>query len=60
MNPEFVVFWVVAPYSVVAGYEHFGGSYCLQPEDGGLMVLRNVGIQPPHYTSQQLKKKGMS
>jgi len=23
------------------------------PEEGGRTVLRNVGIQPPHYTAQQ-------
>jgi len=32
-----VFFWVVAPCS-------------FNPEDGGSMVLWNVGIQPPHYT----------
>jgi len=26
------------------------------PEDGGSTVLRNVGIQPPHYTPQQSSK----
>jgi len=22
------------------------------PEDGGSTILRNVGVQPPHYTTQ--------
>jgi len=28
-NLKFVVFWVVAPCSVVVGYRHFGGLCCL-------------------------------
>jgi len=28
----------------------------LTPEDGGGKVLRNAGIQPPHYTVQQPRK----
>jgi len=35
---EVMVFWVVTTCSVVVEYLH--------PEDGGSMVLRNVGIQP--------------
>jgi len=38
-----VVFWVVASCNVVV-------------EDGGSTVLRNNGIQPPHYRSQQRRK----
>jgi hypothetical protein len=26
------------------------------PEDGGSMVLENIGIQPPYYMVEQLKK----
>jgi hypothetical protein len=51
-------FWVVKPCSVVVVYQCFGSPCCihvegevteslkelLHPEDGGSMVLRNVGI----------------
>jgi hypothetical protein len=35
---EFAVFWVVAPRSVVVGYQRC----CIKPEDGGSKILRNV------------------
>jgi len=53
MKIEIVVFRPVTPCSVVVKYQRFGGPCCLHlhfnPEDEGSMVLRNVGIQPPHY-----------
>jgi hypothetical protein len=45
---KFEVFWIVAPCSVMVG-EH-------RAEDGGKMVLRNVGILPQHYTASQPKR----
>jgi len=54
VETEFVVFWVVALYSVVVGYQHSVGLYCLYLQ--GSMALWNVGIQPPHYTVQQPRK----
>jgi hypothetical protein len=47
---EFVVFWVVAPFSVVVGYQCFRGPCCLH------LVLQNVGIQPQCCMAQQLRK----
>jgi len=41
----------VTPYSVVVGYQRFGGPCCLPPEDGGSMVIWDVGILPRHYTA---------
>jgi len=45
----FVVFWIVAPCSVVVGYQCFR----VEPEDEDSTVPRNSGVQPPHYTAQQ-------
>jgi len=56
----------VTPQGVAVGYQRFGGPCCvhlhgeviyvLHPEDGGSMVLRNVGILPQHYTASQRRK----
>jgi len=45
------VFCVIAPRSVVVGYQRFRG----HPEDGGSMVLWNFGILLQHYTASQPK-----
>jgi len=37
-------------------YVHFPFTMHLNPEDGGSTVLRNNGIQPPHYMAQQSRK----
>jgi len=51
------VFWVVLMCGVV-GYQCFVWQFCLhlkgEDEDGGSMVLHNVGILPQHYTATQL------
>jgi hypothetical protein len=48
MRIQVVVFWVVMLCSHVVGYQHVGGIYChifrMKSEDGGSMVLQNVGI----------------
>jgi len=33
---DVVVFWVATPYSVVFGYQHFRGPYCLHLQHGPL------------------------
>lgn len=43
-----MVFWVMAPYSLVDGYRPFGGT-CL-PEKGGTRFLRNVSDHLLYYT----------
>jgi hypothetical protein len=48
-----MVFCVVAPCNVMVGYQCFRE---FNPKDGGSTVLQNVGIYPPHYTVQQLRK----
>jgi hypothetical protein len=40
------------PYSVVE-YQRLRGTEC---EDGGIKVLRNIGILPQHYTALQLRR----
>jgi len=51
------VFWVVTPCNIVVRYQRFGDPYSLQdPQDGGSMDLRNVGILPQHYTASQLRR----
>jgi hypothetical protein len=64
---EVAVFWVSAPCIVVVGcntppcpyslYVHFSFSTHINTEDGCSRVLRNVGIQPLHYTAQQGKRR---
>jgi hypothetical protein len=61
MNVNIVFFWDVTPCSLVEGYQHFGGTCCLQvsretssifyPEDGGSRFFVNVGFFLPHYTA---------
>jgi len=47
---EVEVFWIVMLYSVVVGYQHFGGPCCLlRGSDGHSKVLQNVGILPHCY-----------
>jgi hypothetical protein len=48
------VFWVVTPYSIVVGYQRFGGPCCfpLHPDDGGSMDLRNFGILPRRHSQK--------
>jgi hypothetical protein len=36
----------------ICRYERFGGTYCLRPEDEGIMFLRNVGIYLHGVTTQ--------
>jgi hypothetical protein len=43
---QVMVLWVVMLYSDVVGP-------CYLPEDGGTMVLQNVGIIPRHYMASQ-------
>jgi len=50
-----MVFWLVTS-CVVAGYQCFRGPCCPYPEDGGSMVLRNVGILPEQYTASQPRR----
>jgi hypothetical protein len=52
---RFEVFWVATPYTVVIGYQRFGGTYCLHPhpEERGTVDLRNIGILPQHCTESQ-------
>jgi hypothetical protein len=47
---EVLIFWVVVPCSVAAGYQRFGGP-CAS--------IFRVGIQTPHYTAQQPRKAGL-
>jgi hypothetical protein len=55
---EVVVFWVVALCSVVVGYQSCGcGTSVFSAEDEGSTVLQLVGIQPPHYTAQEPRKR---
>jgi len=54
----------VTIYSVVVGYQRFGGSSCLHFKveaagwnvDGGSKFLRNVGILPQHCKASQPQK----
>jgi hypothetical protein len=50
MKIQVVVFWDITLYSDIAGYQHFGKpcSLHLQPEGGGTIALRNVGVLPHH------------
>jgi hypothetical protein len=58
MKIHVMVFWILMPSSDVVGYRHFGGSCylyvqgALHSEDGGRMVLQNIGVLPNHYTYQ--------
>jgi len=51
----------VTPCSVVIRYQSFGGQCCLHlqvvtSEDGGGIVLRNVGVLPQQYTASRLRR----
>jgi hypothetical protein len=48
------VFRVVTLYSFMVGYQSFRGPF--DPEDGGSMDLRNVGILPQHCTASQPRR----
>jgi hypothetical protein len=37
---KMIVFWHVAPYSLVEIYRRFRSAYCLQPVDSHLLVFR--------------------
>jgi len=53
------VYWVMMPCNVTVGYQHFRGPCCLHlhPEDGGSMVIQNVGILPQHQIASQSSMK---
>jgi hypothetical protein len=59
-----VVFWVVAPCSLVEVHQRFRGSCCLhhqgdkgdRPDDGGSRDLWNVGKLVPDYTALQPRR----
>jgi hypothetical protein len=42
------VICVIMPCSIVAGYHHFGGPWCLHPEDGGSKIFQNVNTTQHH------------
>jgi len=46
------VFWVMTPYSVVVGYQHFRGLRCLRLQGD----LWSAGILPQHYTALQPRR----
>jgi hypothetical protein len=50
-----LVFWVVTPCGLVDRYQHFIGTY-FSPEDGGSMLLRNVGIYLQIYKVLQPRR----
>lgn len=56
---QVVIFWLLRLCSDVGGYHCFRG-YCylhlLQDEDGGHMILRNVGILTHHYTVSRSRR----
>jgi hypothetical protein len=43
-------FWDETLSSLVANYQHFGGTYCIDfyPEDGGTMFLQNGKFLPDY------------
>jgi hypothetical protein len=49
---EFVVFWIVAPCSVVDGYQRFGGPYCpyLQGRSDGVAWSSETLVSIGHTT----------
>jgi hypothetical protein len=55
------IFWVVTPCGDMVGYQRLWGSHCfhlqllnfLEGEDGGSVILRNVGILPQWHTAPQ-------
>jgi len=60
---QVVVFWIrTPPYSDVVGYQRFLGlwyftqRHSLRHEDGGNMILRNVGTIPHRYAASQLQR----
>jgi hypothetical protein len=58
MKIQVAAFWIVPPCSDVVGYQHpLSNPIHFQPEDGGSMVIRNVGILPRHCTASQLRRR---
>jgi hypothetical protein len=56
-----LVFWVVAPCSLVEVYRHFGGACCLhRPDNGDSKHLWNVSKFLPDYTAQQPRRQSSS
>jgi len=55
VKAEFVVLWVIAPCSVVVGYQRFGVLYCLH-----LQGRSARSSETPNYTAQQRRKPGDS
>jgi hypothetical protein len=54
---QILALWFVAQCSLARSYQRFGGTYCLHPEDGGGIFLRNVRVQPQDCTVQQTRRR---
>jgi len=48
------VFWVVIPYNVVVGYQHFGGTCCLYLQ-GNITWCHNPQDLNLHFTESTLQ-----
>jgi hypothetical protein len=62
VNTKMAVFWVVAPSSLVEGYQCIGGPCCLYhqgADDGGNKDLSNIG-ELPDYTAPQPRRQPSS
>jgi hypothetical protein len=60
---KIIVFWDVAPCSLIEVYQRFRGTYCIHhhsPDDGGSKHLRNVGKFLPDYTAQHPRRQPSS
>jgi hypothetical protein len=57
---KIIVFWDVAPYSLVVVYWHFRGAYCCSPDDGGSKWLWNISQHLPNYMAQHLRRQPSS
>jgi hypothetical protein len=55
-TPTFEVFMAVK-MEIVVIWVLLRAASIFTPEDGGSRVVRNVGIQPPHYTERQPNSK---